>query len=141
MSSQFVPPQGARARARHNAPARGVEMAWVYLIGLALVLWGACGGIIAIGRRLWSIDTTLRVHLIAAPIIAFLVAAAHRALAPEFDPLLRAAAITIIVMLLDALVVAPFFERSYGMFRSVIGTWLPFVAIFTAAWAAGVLAW
>jgi len=24
------------------------------------------------------------------------------------------------------------------MFRSVIGTWLPFVAIFAAAWAAGV---
>jgi hypothetical protein len=117
-----------------------VEMAWVYLIGLALVLWGACGGVIAIGRKLWSIDTTLRVHLIAAAIFAFLVAAAHRALAPDFDPLLRAAAITTIVMLLDALVVAPLFERSYAMFRSVIGTWLPFVAIFAACWAAGVLA-
>ena len=115
-------------------------MAWVYLIGLALVLWGACGGVIAIGRRLWSIDTTLRVHLAAAPIIAFLVAAAHRALAPEFDPLLRAAAITIIVMLLDALVVAPLFERSYAMFGSIIGTWLPFATIFLAAWAAGALA-
>ena len=114
-------------------------MAWVCLIGLALVLWGACGSVIVIGRRLWSIDTTLRVHLIAAPIIAFLVAAAHKQLAPGFDPLLRAAAITIIVMLLDALVVAPLFERSYAMFRSVIGTWLPFVAIFAAAWAAGVL--
>ena len=53
-------------------------MAWVYLIGLAIVLWGACGGVIAIGRQLWSIDTTLCVHLIAAPIIAFLVAMAHR---------------------------------------------------------------
>ncbi len=115
-------------------------MAWVYLIGLALVLWGACGAVIAVGRGLWSLDTTLRVHLIAAPIIAFLVAAAHKALAPEFDPLLRAATITIIVMLLDALVVAPVFERSYAMFRSFIGTWLPFVAIFAACWAAGVLA-
>ena len=115
-------------------------MAWTFLIGLAFVLWAACGGIIATGRRLWSLDTTLRVHLIAAPIIAFLVAAAHRALAREFDPLLRAAAITIIVMLLDALVVAPLFERSYAMFKSIIGTWLPFVAIFAAIWAAGVLA-
>ena len=76
-------------------------MAWVYLIGLAFVLWGACGGVIGIGRKLWSLDTTLRVHLIAAPIFAFLVAAAHRELAPQFDPLLRAAAITIIVMSLD----------------------------------------
>jgi hypothetical protein len=115
-------------------------MAWVYLIGLALVLWGTCGGVIAIGRRLWTIDTTLWVHLVAATVFAFLVAAAHRALAPGFDPLLRAAAITMIVILLDALVVAPLFERSYAMFRSVIGTWLPFVAIFLAVWAAGALA-
>jgi hypothetical protein len=115
-------------------------MAWVYLVGLALVLWGACGAVIAIGRKLWSLDTTLRVHLVAAPIFAFLVAAAHAALAPGFDPLSRAAAITITVVLLDALVVAPLFERSYAMFRSVIGTWLPFVAIFAAAWAAGVVA-
>ena len=115
-------------------------MAWVYLIGLALVLWGACGGVIAIGRRLWSLDATLRVHLVAAPILAFLVATLHRELAPEFDPLLRAAAITIVVMLLDALVVAPLFERSYAMFRSVIGTWLPFFTIFAAAWFAGVVA-
>ena len=115
-------------------------MAWVYLVGLALVLWGACGGVIAIGRKLWSIHKTLRVHLIAAAIVAFLVAAAHRALAPDFDPLVRAAAITAIVMLLDALVVSPLFERSYAMFRSVIGTWLPFAAIFAACWAAGVWA-
>jgi hypothetical protein len=115
-------------------------MAWVYLIGLALILWGACGGVIAIGRRLWSIDTTLRVHLVAAPLIAFLVAAAHKELMPTFDPLLRAASLTAIVMLLDALVVAPLFERSYAMFQSVIGTWLPFAAIFVAAWAVGLLA-
>ncbi len=113
-------------------------MAWAYLVGLALVLWGACGGVIAAGRRLWSLDTTLRVHLVVAPVLAFLVAVAHKELAPGFDPLLRAAAITFIVMLLDALVVAPLFERSYAMFRSFVGTWLPFVAIFAACWAAGV---
>ena len=113
-------------------------MAWVELVGLALALWAACGAVIAVGRKLWSIHTTLRVHLLAAPVLAFLAAALHRELAPAFDPLLRAAAITIIVMLLDALVVAPLFERSYA--RSVIGTWLPFVAIFAACWAAGVLA-
>jgi hypothetical protein len=40
-------------------------MPWLYLIGLALVLWGACGGVIAIGRRMWSIDTTLGLNLVA----------------------------------------------------------------------------
>jgi hypothetical protein len=115
-------------------------MAWLTLIVLALALWAACGGVIAIGRRLWSLYATLRIHLVAAPVLAFLAAAAHGELAPTFDPLLRAAAITILVMLLDALVVAPLFERSYAMFRSLIGTWLPFAAIFAACWAAGALA-
>jgi hypothetical protein len=47
-------------------------------------------------------------------------------------------AITGFVIALDALVVAPLIERSYAMFRSFIGTWLPFAAIFLASWAAGI---
>ena len=115
-------------------------MAWVYLAGLALVLWGAWGAVIGIGRRLWSQRTTLRVHLAAAPVFAFLAAAAHARLVPSFDPLTRAMAMTVIIIGLDAFVVAPVFERSYAMFRSVVGTWAPFVAIFAAALAAGILA-
>ena len=111
-------------------------MAWEYL---SVLIWGACGGVIYVGRRLWSNDTTLRVHMIAAPIIAFLCAAVHAAIAPGFDPLTRAMAMTLIIIALDAFVVAPLFERSYAMFQSVIGTWVPFVAIFVAACVAGVL--
>jgi len=114
-------------------------MAWATLVGLAIVLWGACGAVIAVGRKLWSLDSALRVHFVAAPVLAFLVAAVHKELAPAFDPALRAVAITGIVMALDAFVLAPLFERSFAMFRSVIGTWLPFAAIFAATWAAGVM--
>ncbi len=114
-------------------------MAWVYLLGLALVLWGVCGATIAIGRKVWSLDATLRIHLFVAPIAAFLVSIIHKLLAPEFDPMLRAAAITGVVVILDAGVVAPLFERSYAMFRSFIGTWIPFGTIFLASWAAGIL--
>jgi hypothetical protein len=45
----------------------------------------------------------------------------------------------LVIVGLDALVVAPLFERSYAMFRSIIGTWAPFVAIFVAGWVAGVI--
>jgi len=115
-------------------------MAWIYLFLLAVVIWGACGGVIYAGRRLWSNDTTLRVHLIAAPIIAFLCAALHAAVVSDFEPLMRAMAMTLIIIALDAFVVAPLFERSYAMLQSAIGTWLPFVVIFAATWAARVLA-
>jgi hypothetical protein len=81
----------------------------------------------------------LRVHLIAAPVVAFLVSAVHKEIAPEISPGARAAGITGIVVLLDALLIAPLFERSYAMFSSIIGTWLPFAAIFAASWAASVL--
>lgn len=116
-------------------------MAWVYLFASGLVLWGLCGATMAIGRRVWSLETTLRVHLVAAPVIAFFVSAIHKSLAPEFDSVLRATAMVGIVIVLDFAVVAPLFERSYAMFRSLIGTWLPFAAIFLASWVAGLVVW
>jgi len=36
--------------------------------------------------------------------------------------------------------VAPFFERSFAIFASLIGTWLPFALIFGGSLAAGRLA-
>jgi hypothetical protein len=113
-------------------------MAWVYLFGLAVVLWAACGTVMAVARRLWSLDTALKVHLGAAPVAAFLVATTHALVAPGFGLLLRATAITAFVVVLDALI-APIFEHSYAMFRSVIGTWAPFALIFFASLAAGLL--
>jgi hypothetical protein len=114
-------------------------MAWISLVLLALVVWGACGGVIAIGQRVWRMQTTLVVHLFAAAAFAFAAASAHKQLAPEIGALTRAAAMTGLIIALDALVVAPLFKRSYAMFRSALGTWIPFAAIFLASWAAGAL--
>ena len=112
-------------------------MAWIYLLILGLVLWGSCGAVMAIGRKLWSLDTTLRVHLVAATLLAFGVSLIHRWLAPDFNAVLRATALAALIIGLDATVVAPIFERSYAMFRSLIGTWLPFAANFLASLMAG----
>ena len=114
-------------------------MPWISLILLALAVWAGCGGVIALGRRVWTLQTTLVVHLFAAAAFAFAAAAAHKLLAPDVGAVTRAAAMTGLIVALDALVVAPLFERSYAMFRSALGTWIPFAAIFLAAWAAGAL--
>jgi len=42
-----------------------------------------------------------------------------------------------IVVGLDALVVAPLFERSYAMFHSVLGTWIPFASILASSYLVG----
>jgi len=112
-------------------------MNWVYLIALGLVLWGGCGAVIGVGRKIWTLDTTLKVHLVAAALLAFAVAAVHAIVVPGFDPVLRALVLTGLIVALDAGIVAPLFEKSYAMFRSPIGTWIPFAAIFLASWAAG----
>lgn len=90
-----------------------------------------------IGRHLWSTETAVAIHLPAAPIFSFVASAIHATLFPEFDPLTRAVVLVGVVILLDVAVVAPLVERSFEMFRSVIGTWIPFGLIFLAAWAAG----
>ena len=114
-------------------------MDWIYLIAISLVFWGLCGAVMMIGRKMWSIETALLVHLAAAPVLAFALSAAHAVAAPTFDPLIRAAVMTGTIIVLDAGLVAPVFERSYAMFRSVQGTWLPFLFSFLASWAAGYL--
>jgi hypothetical protein len=97
-------------------------MSWISLVALWLALWAASGGVIAIGHHIWSLQTALVVHFIAALVFAFLAASVHCLLAPGFDGALRATVITGIIVALDASGVAPYFERSYEMFRSALGT-------------------
>ena len=114
-------------------------MAWI-----SLILWGWSFGrrvasVIAIGRRRLPMQTTLMIHLFLSAVFAFAAAAVHARFWPEIGALERAATMTGVIVALDALVVAPLFERSYAMFRSALGTWIPFAAIFLASWAAGAM--
>jgi hypothetical protein len=53
-------------------------------------------------------------------------------------PLALVAFFTLFIVLLDALVVAPIFEKSYAMFSSPVGTWLLLLSIFVATYLTGV---
>jgi hypothetical protein len=59
-----------------------------------------------------------------------------RACCPGTRSPARAGVMTGVVVALGVLVVAPLFERSFAMFPSIVGTWLPISAIFLANWAA-----
>jgi hypothetical protein len=114
-------------------------MEWLYVVVAALIIWGLCGAVMGLGRRLIGLDATLLLHLIMAPVFSFCVTLILDRFAPTPQPLSRAIVITAIVIVLDAAVVAPFIEKSYAMFGSLIGTWIPFVLIFLASWAAGLV--
>jgi len=103
----------------------------------ALVGWALCGATIAVGRAVTSLRNALIAHAVAAPIIFAAASFAYFSRAPFTTPLQTATIYVALVMVLDVAVVATFIERSYAMFASILGTWLPFALIFGATYLVG----
>jgi hypothetical protein len=104
----------------------------------AFVVWLACGLTMALGRSAFGLETALKIHAIAAPVFAALVSLVYF---ERFgvSPLVAAAFVTLFIVVLDAGLVAPVFEKSYAMFMSILGTWLPFLSIFVATYLTGTI--
>jgi hypothetical protein len=107
------------------------------LIIHALIGWAICGATIAVGRRLVSMDVTLVIHAIVAPLAFGLLTLLYFRRFPTSSALATALTTLGVVVGMDALVVAPFIEHSYAMFGSVLGTWVPFALIFAASYLVG----
>jgi hypothetical protein len=104
----------------------------------AFVIWLGCGLTVAIGRGVIGLDATLLVHAIAAPALAVLVSLVYFTRFGATSPLTTAAFFVLFIIIMDATLVALVFERSYAMFGSILGTWLPFLLIFLATYLTGV---
>lgn len=109
------------------------------LLAHALVLWGLCAATFAIARSLTSLETALIVHAVAAPILAAMVSTVYFEAFDLTSPLVTALVVLAVVALVDLLVVALLINRSLDMFRSVLGTWLPFALIFVQTIVTGVV--
>ena len=110
---------------------------YAVIILLGILGWGLCGAIIGIGRNLTTMETTLIIHLIGAPVIFSLISIWYFKKFNYTTPIYTAIFFLSIVIILDAGLVAPVFEGSYDMFRSPMGTWIPFVLIFLSVWITG----
>ncbi len=109
------------------------------LFAHGFVLWMLCGAVMYIGRSVTTLDVTLAIHLVAAPVFA---AGLTWLYFTRFNhsfttPLQTALAITGFVFIADFLIIAPLFEKSFAMFESAIGTWIPFLLIFAATYLTG----
>lgn len=110
------------------------------ILAHATVGWAFCGAIIGIGRHLFSIETTLVIHAIGAPLGFALISFFYFRAFGFTSPLWTAILFLAIVVGFDLFLVAPVFERSFAMFTSVVGTWLPFALIFLSIYVTGVCA-
>ena len=107
----------------HGAGRRKTALAHTFLWGT--ISWGACGLVLVACRALFGVETALWVHLAAAPLIAYVATLCIWNHPRHPRPLAATALLTGAVFCLDLLLVAPFFEGSFAMFESVLGTWLP----------------
>jgi hypothetical protein len=109
----------------------------IIVLSHAFIVWALCVATIAIGRSFMSMELTLIIHAIAAPIFAALVSLDYYKKFHYTTPLQTAFIFLLFVIAMDAGLVAPFFEKSYEMFRSILGTWVPFVLIFLSTFITG----
>jgi hypothetical protein len=109
------------------------------LIAHAVVGWALCGATIDMARKITTLRDALVIHAVATPIIFAIVSSVYFGLFGGIRPATTAAIFVVIVVSLDALVIAPLIEKSFGMFHSFLGTWLPFALIFLATWLTGSL--
>lgn len=105
----------------------------------AVIGWAYCGALIGVGRQFMIMDHTLVMHAMGAPLGFGVVSWLYHRWIRDSQPLTTAAVFLAVVVLLDVIVIALLVERSFAMFRSVLGTWLPFALIFVATYLVGLV--
>jgi hypothetical protein len=106
----------------------------------ALIAQALCWAIMVVGRAVTSLENALIAHAIGAPIIAVVVSAVYYKRFNYTTPFQTAIVFISVVLAMDILVVALLIEKSFAMFASPIGTWIPITSIFLATYLTGLLA-
>lgn len=103
----------------------------------ALVGWALCGAIMAVGPLLTTMEISLIIHAAGAPIIFAAVSLSYFTRFNYTSPPVTAFIFVAVVILMDFFVVSWLIRGTFDMFASVLGTWIPFVLIFTSTWLTG----
>jgi hypothetical protein len=109
----------------------------VVLLVHALIGWAYCAALIGIGRAITSMENTLVIHAIGAPIGIAVIAFVYFTKFHYTSPLLTAITFVAVPIVLDVFVVAMLIEKSFAMFASPLGTWIPLSLIFLATYSVG----
>ncbi len=109
----------------------------VIVLAFAFVGWAICGAIMGIGRAITSLENTLVIHAIGAPLVFGALSQIYFRKFNYTAPLQTAAAFLGFVVFMDVFFIALFVEKSFAMFTSLLGTWVPFSLIFLSTYLNG----
>jgi hypothetical protein len=112
----------------------------VIILKHAFIVWAICGAIMGIGMGVMDLNKIILIHAIAAPVVAGLISLLYFKKFNYTSPLLTAFIFLAFVMFMDFFIVALLIMKSFEMFRSISGTWIPFVLIFISTFLTGLCA-
>jgi hypothetical protein len=110
----------------------------VILFAHAFAGWALCDATVVVGMAISSIQSALIIHAVAAPVFFAAISVVYFGKFNFTSPLHTAIAFIAFVMAMDLLVVAMLINHSFEMFRSVLGTWIPFALIFSSTYLTGI---
>jgi hypothetical protein len=110
-----------------------------YIITIIFGLIGqmGCWGLMIGGQAFTTIENALIIHAAGAPILFGIVSYIYFKRVNQTDPILTASIFVAVVISMDFFIVALMINRSFDMFFSLIGTWIPFTLIFLSTYLVG----
>jgi uncharacterized membrane protein YhdT len=109
------------------------------LLLFSLIGWALCGGVIAVGRSLTTMEATLIIHAVAVPVIFTILSWIYFKKFNYTSSLTTALSFLGVALFMDFFLIAIFIEKSFDMFKSAIGTWIPFALIVLSTYITGLI--
>lgn len=110
---------------------------YAVVLVFALMAQMLCWAIMIIGQMVTSLENTLIAHAVGAPVIAIVVSSIYYLKFNYATPFQTAIVFISVVIAMDFFIVALLIEKSFEMFTSPIGTWVPISSIFLATYLTG----
>jgi len=105
----------------------------------AFIGWALCTASMVIGMATTTIENALIIHAIGAPVIFTAVSLSYFSKYNYTSPLKTGLIFVGFVIFMDFFLVSMIVMRSFEMFASLLGTWIPFALIFTSTFVTGTL--
>jgi hypothetical protein len=109
------------------------------ILSLALLGWAVRGAVVLAATSLFSLQATIVVDAIAAPIIFAAIAWFCFSKLGNLTPAAPALAFTLVVVFMDVLLVDLAINRSFDMFRALLVTGIPSGLIFLSTYVTGII--
>ncbi len=115
-----------------------IKKVWI-ILAHAFIGWALCTASMGISQATTTIENALIIHAVGAPIFFTVVSLNYFKRFNFTTPLMTALIFVGFVIFMDFFLVAMLVLKSFEMFTSMLGTWIPFALIFTSTYVTGLL--